>query len=105
MYHILITEDKEIKLDVETDGILAAIDMGDEVKGVTAINKLTAEDVVNLISTLDNIKDSLFKDSPSIKLLDLLRKSEKKSDAKPDDGRHMLDRAVELLTEALENKN
>ena len=105
MYHILVTEGEEIKLDMETNGILAAIDMGDEVKGMTAISGLTEADVVNLISTLDDIKDSLFKDSPSIKLLDLLRKSEKKSDAKPEDGRHMLDRAVELLTEALENKN
>ena len=97
MLHITITEDGETKVDLDTKGIIAAIDNGDTTQGISVIQKLSAGDILALFSALDEAKNNLINAHPTLKLLTLLDQADKKE--------VKLDRVAELLAEALEDEN
>jgi hypothetical protein len=101
MLHITIIKNGETKIDMDTKGIIAAIDDGDTTKGINVIENLSGGDALALLSTLDEAKNNLINAHPALKLLTILQHLEEK----PDKTESKPDRVAELLAEALDDKN
>ena len=74
MAHIQIIEKEEVKMDLDTKGIIAVVDAGDKVNCAWVVEDLTGEDILNMLDSLDNMKQHLLKAHPELGLVYLLSK-------------------------------
>ena len=75
MAHIQIIEKNEVKMDLDTKGIIAVVDAGDKVNCTCVVEALTGEDLLNMLNSLDNMKKRILKEHPGLGLVYLLSKS------------------------------
>lgn len=74
MLHITITKGEKTLVDIDTKGVLGAINEGNGTRAVVYLDEINSIDTFGLVDGIDDVRAQVLKDHPQVAMLAMINK-------------------------------